>query len=65
MSSNMARGDISRAGIINHSLALLQAILECGHYSREGLIRGNTVNQLCFSFLPVCQKGISIRKYTM
>ena len=38
MSSNNARGDISRAGIINHSLALLRALLECGYYSREGLI---------------------------
>ena len=37
-SSNIARGDISRAGIIKHSLALLRALLECGYYSREGLI---------------------------
>ena len=33
-----ARGDISRAGIINHSMSLLRALLECGYYSREGLI---------------------------
>ena len=38
MSLNIARGDISRAGIINHFLALLRALLECGYYSREGLI---------------------------
>ena len=43
MSSNNACGDISRAGIINHSMALLRALLECGYYSREGLIWGNTV----------------------
>ena len=43
MSSNNARGDISRAGIINHSLPLLRALLEHGYYSREGLILGNTV----------------------
>ena len=43
MSSNIARGDISRAGIINHSLPLLRALLECGFYLKEGLI-GNTVN---------------------
>ena len=41
---NIARGDISRAGIINPSLALLRALLECGYYSREGLIWGNTVD---------------------
>ena len=23
------------------------------------------LNQFCFLYLPVCQKGISIRKYTM
>ena len=41
------RGDILRAGIIKHSLALLWALLERGYYSREGLIWGNTVcNQL-------------------
>ena len=43
MSSNTAQGNILRAGIINHSLVLLRALLECGYYSREGLIRGNTV----------------------
>ena len=37
MSSNIARGDILRAGIINHSLALLRALLGHGYYSREGL----------------------------
>ena len=31
MSSNIARRDILRAGIINHSLALLRALLECGY----------------------------------
>ena len=36
--SNIARGDILRAGIINHSLVLLRALLERGYYSREGLI---------------------------
>ena len=43
MSSNIARGDILRAGIINHFLPLLRALLECGFYSREGFICGNTV----------------------
>ena len=38
MSSNIARGDILRAGIINHSLPLLRELLECGYYSREGLL---------------------------
>ena len=38
MSSNIARGDISRAGIIIHSMTLLRALLERGYYSREGLI---------------------------
>ena len=38
MSLNNARGDISRAGIINFSMALLRALLECGYYLREGLI---------------------------
>ena len=40
-----------RAGINNHSLALLRALLECGYYSREGLIRGNTVYLKIFSFV--------------
>ena len=31
MSSNIARGYISRAGIINHCLALLRVLLECGY----------------------------------
>ena len=44
---NIARGDISRAGIINNSLALLRGLLECGYYSREGLIWGNTVGTCC------------------
>ena len=43
MSSNITRGDISRAGIINHFLPLLQALLKRRYYSREGLIWGNTV----------------------
>ena len=43
MSLYIARGDILRAGIINCSIALLRALLECGYYSREGLIWGNTV----------------------
>ena len=46
MSSNIARGDISRTGIINYFLPLLRALLECGFYSREGLIWGNTVYNL-------------------
>ena len=33
-----SRGYISRAGIIKHSVPLLRALLECGYYSREGLI---------------------------
>ena len=43
MSSNIAHGDISRAGIILLQGLQLRAILECGYYSREGLIWGNTV----------------------
>ena len=43
MSSNIARGDISRAGIIFLQGLQLWALLECGFYSREGLIWGNTV----------------------
>jgi hypothetical protein len=35
MSSNIARGDISRAGIINNSLVLLRALLEGGPYMRK------------------------------
>ena len=34
----ISRGDISGAGIIKHSVPLLRALLECGYYSREGLI---------------------------
>ena len=33
-----ARGDISRAGIIFLQDLQLRALLECGFYSREGLI---------------------------
>ena len=43
LSSNIARGDISRAGIIFLQCLQLRALLECGFYSREGLIWGNTV----------------------
>ena len=43
MSSINARGDISRTGINIYSLALLRVLLECGYYSRQGLIWGNTV----------------------
>ena len=43
MTSNIARGDISRAGIIFFQGLQLRALLECGFYSREGLIWGNTV----------------------
>ena len=43
MSSNNVRGDISRAGIIFLQGLQLRALLECGFYSREGLIWGNTV----------------------
>ena len=32
MSSNIARGYISRAGIINYCLTLLRVLLECGYY---------------------------------
>ena len=42
MSSNIARGDISRAGIILYDLKV-RVLLERGFYSREGLIWGNTV----------------------
>ena len=38
------RGDISRAGIILLWGLQLRALLECGFYSREGLIWGNTVS---------------------
>jgi len=44
MSSNIARGDISRAGIIFIQGLQLRVLLECGYYSREGLIWGNTVD---------------------
>jgi hypothetical protein len=43
ISLNIARGDILKAGIINHSMALLRALLERKYYSREGHICGNTV----------------------
>ena len=43
MSSNIACGNILRAGIIIDSLVLLRALLERRYYSREGLIWGNTV----------------------
>ena len=43
--SKKARGYYSRAGIIDFFLALLRALLECGYYSREGLICGNTVSK--------------------
>jgi hypothetical protein len=43
MSSNNVRGDISRAGIIFLQGLQLRVLLECGFYSREGLIWGNTV----------------------
>ena len=46
MSSNIARGDILRAGIINHSFALLRALLERGYYSKKGLIWGDTVSEI-------------------
>ena len=45
--SNIARGDMSRAGIIIHSLALLRALLECGYYSREGLYHKQII---CFTY---------------
>ena len=35
MSSNIARGYISRAGIINHCLALLRVLIEGGSYMRK------------------------------
>ena len=38
MSSNNVRGDISRAGIIFLQGLQLRVLLECGFYSREGLI---------------------------
>ena len=34
----ISREDILRAGVTKHSLPLLQALLECGYYLREGLI---------------------------
>ena len=40
---NIAPGDISRAGIIFLQGLQLRALLECGFYSREGLLWGNTV----------------------
>ena len=43
MSSNNVRGDISRAGIIFLKGLQLRVLLECGFYSREGIIWGNTV----------------------
>ena len=36
--SNIARGDISRAGIIFLQGLQLRVLLRCGYYSREGLI---------------------------
>ena len=36
--SDNARGDKSRAGIIFLQGLQLRALLECGYYSREGLI---------------------------
>ena len=41
--SDDARGDKSRAGIIFLQGLQLRALLECGLYSREFLIWGNTV----------------------
>ena len=38
IASIIARGDISRAGIIFLQGLQLRALLECGFYSREGLI---------------------------
>ena len=38
MSSNNVPGDISRAGIILLQDLQLRVLLECGFYSREGLI---------------------------
>ena len=38
MSSNIARGDISRAGIIFVKDLQVRVLLERGYYSREGLI---------------------------
>ena len=43
MSSNIARGDISREGIIIYSLALLRVLLECGYYHNAGIIRGSAL----------------------
>ena len=53
MPSNITRGDISRAGIIICSLALLRALLERGYYSREGLIWGKTVDMAHFNAWPI------------
>ena len=52
--------DISRAGIIKHSLPLLRALLECGYYSREGLIWGNTVSNIVFCKLFTTSKNVHI-----
>ena len=38
MSSNNVRGDISRAGIIFLQGLQLRVLLECGYYSRAGII---------------------------
>ena len=49
--SNIARGDISRAGIIFLKDLQVRVLLECGYYSREGLIWGNTVPIIIESYL--------------
>ena len=66
MSSINARGDISRAGIIKHSLPLLRVLLECGYYSREGLIWGNTVRKKQFSiFCVFLRDNIVLLQYVL
>ena len=53
-----SRGDYLRAGIIKTSYLWLRALLECGYYSREGLIWGNTV---C-SYQILCSWSIREKK---
>ena len=58
--SENARGDISRAGIIFLPGLQLRALLECGFYSREGLIWGNTVSEILLLSLVVLYENPTV-----
>ena len=49
------RGDYLRAGIIKTFHLWVRVLLECGYYSREGLIWGNTVSVWCFDDIFVIE----------